>query len=122
MATILCNKPACLKVVLFGQRLDFKKVGSAINARAHSGLPAPNVTEQPATVKQCFDEAAAWFASASPRATTTVGPCFGQEIRLREDPPGTVIVEAMHDGQPGATDKPAETEVVVSAVQGWFSG
>ncbi len=66
-------------------------------------------------------EAVLWFDGASPRSTLELDPVFQQDIRLREDPPGTLICEAMHDGSPGATEDPTQLESVLDTIETWFA-
>ncbi len=121
MATILCNNPECLMVALFGQKLRFTKLGPGQVVCVAKSNPFPDVTEDPVTWITKVHQAVLWFDGASPRSTLSLSPCFTQTIRLREDPPGNLICEAMHDGAPGATEVPAQLEAILDVIEAWFA-
>lgn len=121
MATLLCNNPDVLMVKLFGQRLCFTKLSQGSVRCAAKRQPFPDVTDTQENWVARVHEAALWFDGASPRSTLELDPVFEQDIRLREDPPGTLHCEAMHDGAPGASEDPTELEPVLDTIETWFA-
>ena len=121
MAELICNNPDVLMVVLFEQRLQFTKLSQGSVKCVTKMRPFPDVVEPQANWIARVHEAVLWFDGASPRTTLELDPVFGQDIRLREDPPGTLICEALHDGSPGATEDAAQLESALDTIETWFT-
>lgn len=121
MAELLCNNSGCLMVALFGQRLRFTKLAQGSVECQAKLRPFPDVVENQANWIAQVHAARLWFQSASPRSTLNLDPTFGQNIRLRESPPGTLICEALHDGNPGAKENPTKLQSVLDTIETWFA-
>jgi len=121
MADVLCNNPDCLMVALFGQRLRFTKLAQGSVQCQAKLRPFPDAVEDQANWIARVHEARLWFQGASPRALLELAPTFGQNIRLREGPPGSLICEALHDGNPGAKENPTQLRTVLDTIETWFA-
>jgi len=108
-------------VSLFGQRLRFTKLAQGSVECQAKLRPFPDVIENQGNWIARVNEAESWFQSASPRVTLDLAPVFGQHIRLRENPPGTLICEALHDGNPGAKENPTQLKAVLDIIVTWFT-
>lgn len=120
MATIICNNSECLMVSLFGQKLRFMKLAPGRVECVAKSRPFPDVVQDPHDWVIHVHQAISWFDGVSPRSTVDLSPCFGQTIRLRENPPGDIVCEAIHDGTPGAVEVPAQLKATLDIIEAWF--
>lgn len=121
MASIICDDPKHLTIVLFGQKLRFTCMNQGLVKCESNFNPFPDVTEDQQNWINAVQQVITWFASASPRSTLNANPVFGQYIRLSEGPPGTLVCRALHDGVPKGVDNPSELSAVLNRVKIWFA-
>lgn len=114
MATVLTRGSAQLVVVFFGTRIEFAKTPGGVTCTAGGAAEAP------AAMKAVFTAGLGWFAQASPRPDTELGPLFGQGFKFYEAHSQPYCV-ATHNGQPGMKESVATIQTTMLVAKDWLT-